>query len=387
MPVLIDTSLDAVAVNELSRGCRRTFMEIPHFDELEHQNGITLETLSMPDNDRLFTCHTSGTTGMPKKITYRQGNILWALEEYAEIYKLNVNNVVLFALPFHYCYSIIPCCIVPFIYGKTVVVASERSTAADVARVISAKKVNIIAVVPTFYQQLLSLDLSQLDFTSLTLCDSGGESIPLPIIAKFQEKTAALITEGYGLTETTSLTHFLLPDAEGGLRLGSVGRACRGVECRIVDEGYRPVAQGEIGELLVRGSMVIDGYDDSSKDLDAFHDGWFKTGDLFYADADDFYYLVSRKKDAINIPPRLVGVASKYVPLLLDNVDVLDVAYKCLSPEDVQVFVVAAADADRTRIKDDILAALPSELAELVTVRFVDRLPRTATGKVLKGIL
>ncbi|HMS31794.1 MAG TPA: AMP-binding protein [Candidatus Saccharibacteria bacterium] len=359
-------------------------VRIPELDSIDNDtmDKTQLEIIH-PDNKTLFTAHTSGTTGIPKKVNYTNDNIAWAVSEYERIYKLKDNDTILFSLPFHYCYSVIPCCVAPMSLGKTIVICPEEDSAEAIANLIEKHEVNILVVNPVFYKSLSSLNLSRYDFSSLRICDSGGESIPIPVVRKMKEKTDVLITEGYGLTETTSLTHFLLPDSNAELRLGSVGQACRQVECRIVDEDYMDVEDGAIGELLIKGPMVAS-YDDHEQNESANVNGWFKTGDLFYEDKDHFFYLVSRKKDAMDLPTDLVNTASVNIPLLLSNEQIKDMSYKFLSASELQLFVVGEDNIDKSLLEDNILHSLPEALSSIVTVKFVSLLPRTATGKVLK---
>jgi long-chain acyl-CoA synthetase len=355
---------------------------LPRLSSIDDMDNLELNVVHRQDG-RLFTAHTSGTTGLPKKVNYTNDNMMWALNEYKRIYNLDVNESILFSLPFHYCYSVIPCCIVPMALGKTIVISSEMSSTEMIANLIEKQKINILVVNPLFYKNLSSLDLSKYNFSSLRICDSGGESIPIPVVNKMKEKTDVLITEGYGLTETTSLTHFLLPDTEGKLRIGSVGRACEQVECRIVDENYSDVKEGCIGELLIKGPMVAP-YDSPDQNEDANIGGWFKTGDLFYADAEGFYYLVSRKKDAIDISTEMANLAAINIPLLLSNELIEDISYKFLSADELHLFIVASDDANQPTLQGSILGLLPEELSNITIIKFVGLLPRTTTGKVLK---
>lgn len=379
----LDAMLDDMDIVYGDNSRKLSYARIVALPELEDEKDGARGVATYIQNEKLFTAHTSGTTGLPKRVNYTNHNMMWAVGEYERIYNLRVNNSILFSLPFHYCYSVIPCCLVPMALGKTIVVSPETESTNVIAKLIEEHKVNILVVNPFFYKNLLNLDLSRYDFSSLRICDSGGESIPIPIINKIKDETDVLITEGYGLTETTSLTHFLLPDDSGELRLGSVGRACAQVGCRIVDEEYQDVQQGAIGELLIKGPMVAY-YDKPQQNEDANFEGWFKTGDLFYEDKDHFFYLVSRKKDAVDIPNQLTKEASINIPLLLSNEEIEDISYKFISPNELQLFVVTDEKTDRSLLKNTILSLLSRNLADIITIKFVGLLPRTATGKVLK---
>ncbi len=101
----------------------------------DEYNGL-LDKTPTSQNQPLLTVHTSGTTGTPKKITYSNENISWAVREYAHIYNLKTEKTILFSLPYHYCYSVVPCCLVPFALGKRVVISPEGYSAVDIAELI-----------------------------------------------------------------------------------------------------------------------------------------------------------------------------------------------------------------------------------------------------------
>lgn len=393
-PLLLDAKMDEATIDEivdkdsiivsdtLRHSVRSRIRQLPPLSPANNKDSV-LENIDVSLIDALFTAHTSGTCGVPKKITYNTKNISWAVDEYAEIYNFNENETILFSLPFHYCYSVIPCCIAPFAFDKTIVIASEKSTTQAIAQLIERNQVNILVVNPFFYNDLSRLDLRRLDFSSLKICDSGGESIPLAVVKRIKEQTDVLITEGYGLTETTSLTHFLLPDSNGNLRIGSVGQACRGVEARIVDSTGVDVEAGTIGELLIRGPMVAP-YDDPRHHTAKHTDEWFDTGDLFYSDEDGFFYFVSRKKDAHDVPLSYLSDATSTVPRLLENKLIHDIAYTFTAAAELIIFIVCDPTVNRTAMSASVLKQLPDTLTSITSVRFVAHLPRTSTGKVRK---
>lgn len=358
----------------------RSVQKLPIVNVSNANNGL-LASLQFDEDTKLFTAHTSGTTGIPKKISYSNDNINWAVNEYERIYDFRNKTTILFSLPYHYCYSVIPCVIVPFALGKSIVIASEDSRAIDIAQLIQKQQIEILVVNPVFYSELSRMDLSQFDFSSLRICDSGGESIPLAVVRRLKSQTDVLITEGYGLTETTSLTHFLLPDSSGQLRLGSVGQTSVGVGTRIVQPNGEEVQRGAIGELQVRGPMVAP-YDHDTSEAQV---EWFETGDLFYEDEDGFFYFVSRKKDVPDIEPSKVLAVSQLVMGLLEDTVIRDVSYIFNEQGSVVLFMVTdLKDDERGEKTASIIASLPVDMQESFEVRYVAALPRTSTGKVKK---
>jgi long-chain acyl-CoA synthetase len=394
VPVLVDRKLPRQQIKKMigtskifsSRGGPGT-VQIPKIKDLptvDDQSKFTFKGATTAQSD-LFSVHTSGTTGQPKSITYSNKNISWTVREYARLYRLKELHNVLFALPFHYCFGFIACCVSPLSAGGKVILLPENETRPEqIARIIKTHRVNILVINPYFYTQLGKLDLSTFDFSSLKICDSGGETLPVAVIKKFQSQVNVTITEGYGLAETSSLTHFLVPDKKGRLRLGSVGRPCRGVQCKIVDSKGTELRAGAIGELLVKGPMVVRHYDDPRNNKAAFYGTWFRTGDLFYRDRDDYYYLVGRKKDATSIPNSLHAMVSRVIPALVQLPGIIDLAYKFIDKNVLLVYVVPQSNnlEKRKIIEAEIFRSMPITLKKKVTIKFVASVPRTTSGKV-----
>jgi long-chain acyl-CoA synthetase len=145
---------------------------------------------------------------------------------------------------------------------------------------------------------------------TLRVCVSGGAAMPAEILRGFEERFGCVILEGYGLSETSPVVSFNHP---GRIRKpGSIGTPFEGVEMRLIDDDFRTVPAGEIGEIAVRGHNVMKGYWNKPEETaEAIRDGWFRTGDLARVDEDGYYFIVDRKKDVIiqggyNVYPREV---------------------------------------------------------------------------------
>lgn len=340
-------------------------------------------------NDTLFLTHTSGTTGQPKKVHYSENNINWVCNEYAKIYQFEKNDSIAFILPFHYCLGIIPCGLAGLLYGKRILLTSTETTE-EITELMVKHKINILTVFPYFYRQLVQLDLEKYDFSDLKICDSGGEILPVSLIEKFTKKSKVLITEGYGQTETCSLTHFLVPDSKGKYRLGSVGKLSSNLEGKLVDDKGNSLKEFEVGELYIRGPAVMKGYDDAestTKSID--QQGWFKTGDLFYFDNEDFYYLIARKNDVGTIDSSKV----KEIRELEEKIYAIDGVKEYTFVSNVNgtiiVFIVPSNTSIETIVvlKEKVEAVTNKSEIKVDYIKFVNSLPRTSTGKVQKQII
>ena len=191
-----------------------------------------------------------------------------------------------------------------------------RFDPAKALEIIDRDAVTIFEGVPTMYAAILHLpDADPAIAATLRVCISGGASLPVEILRGFEEKFGCIILEGYGLSETSPVASFNLPDIER--KPGSIGVPIEGVQMRLVDDAGQTVPDGEIGEIAIRGHNVMKGYwNKPEATAEAMMTGegevgggWFRTGDMARVDSDGYYYIVDRKKDLIirggyNVYPR-----------------------------------------------------------------------------------
>ena len=175
-------------------------------------------------------------------------------------------------------------------------------------------QVTVFEGVPTMYAGMLHAEgADDADMSSLRTCISGGSAMPVEVMKNFEKTFDCIVLEGYGLSETSPVASFNQPDQER--KPGSIGTAVRGVEMKLVDDEGNDVAQGEVGEIAIKGENVMKGYWGREEDTaEAIMDGWFRTGDLAKVDEDGYFFIVDRKKDLIirggyNVYPREVEEA------------------------------------------------------------------------------
>jgi long-chain acyl-CoA synthetase len=272
--------------------------------------------------------------------------------------------------------------------GSTVV--SQKFTASRFWQIISDYQITSFGSVATMLSMLLStypdgvppgLKTEQLRFA---MC--GSAPVPAEVLRRFEETFKCLVVEGYGLSESTCRSTFNPPDQRR--RAGSCGVPI-GNEMRVVDEDDREVADGELGEIVLRGENVLKGYyKNDAANTSAFRNGWFHTGDIGYRDADGFYYIVDRKSDMIirggeNIYPREIDEVLYQHPAIAAAaaVGVKDELYG----EEVAAVVVLKSGASST--EQEVIDFCKARLADFKcpkTVRFVDDIPKGPTGKLLK---
>ena len=352
---------------------------------------IKKEILSKVFNsdDTLFLTHTSGTTGKPKKVHYSEKNIDWVCKEYSKIYQFDTNDSIAFILPFHYCLGIIPCGLTALLYGKRILLTSDETTE-EITKSLVKYKISIITMFPYFYRQLVQLNLEKYDFSNLKICDCGGEILPVAVIEKFTKRAKVLITEGYGQTETCSLTHFLVPDSQGKYRLGSVGKLCEDLEIMLLDNDGNEVEKNTVGEAYIKGPAVMKGYDDPiTTNASINSEGWFKTGDLFYYDDENFYYLIARKSDVGTISPSIVKGIRELEEKIYAIDGVREYTFISNTNGTITLFVIPSISMPKkiTELREKIESIITGIEIKVDYIKFVNSLPRTSTGKVQKQII
>ncbi len=293
------------------------------------------------------------------------------------------------ALPFFHIYALTCVMISSVLSGGTVVILPRFELRAAL-NVIRKYHPTIFHGVPTMYVAFNHAPhIERYGFGSLRVCMSGGAPLPVEVRQQFEALTGGKLLEGYGLTETSPVTHINPPTASS--KVGSIGLPVADTEARIVDleTGERELAVGDTGELLVRGPQVMKGYWNKPEETaDVLRGGWFYTGDIARKDAEGFYYIVDRKKDMIiaggyNIYPREVEeVLWEYEKIQEAAVIGVPDEYR---GETVKAFVVLRAGASATA--EEIIAFCRGRLAAYKAPRqivFRDSLPKSAVGKYLR---
>jgi long-chain acyl-CoA synthetase len=245
--------------------------------------------------------------------------------------------------------------------------------------------------VPTMYWGLLQYTKEGFDYEkiarNLRLAGSGGAALPVKVLEEFSKRFNVLILEGYGMSEGSPVVTF--NQAEVGTKPGSIGTPVWGVEVKLVDENGQEVATGEKGELLYRGHNVMKGYYNKPEaTAETIQDGWLHSGDIATRDEDGFYFIVDRTKDMIirgglNVYPREVE------EILIQHEAVSLTAIIGIPDEkqgeEIKAFVVlkegkqASAEELREYARERMAAyKYPRK------IEFVDSLPMSATGKILK---
>jgi long-chain acyl-CoA synthetase len=360
---------------------------------LMHGHAATTETVATGAEDTAVIIYTSGTTGRPKGAELTHSNLLLNASLSSKLYHASPEDTFLTVLPlFHiFAMTVMMNC---GIYRGVTNVLLPRFDAEAVLGSMQKHSVTVFAGVPTMYWGLLNYENDQLDLTAIsnTLknCLSGGASLPVAVLEGFEAKFNVEILEGYGMSEGSPVVTF--NQAETGRKPGSVGTPVWGVEVKIVDENDHELPVGEKGELIYRGHNVMKGYYNKPEaNAKTLVNGWLHSGDIAVKDEDGFFYIVDRTKDMVirgglNVYPREVeDVMMKHEAVsMVAVIGIPDEEYG----EEIKACVVLK---EGKSVSEDELKAWTKEHIAAYKypriIEFMDALPQSATGKILKKVL
>jgi len=345
-----------------------------------------------PQNDIAFLQYTGGTTGLPKGAMLTHANIYSNVLQ-GERWDPEVSygaERYIGALPFFHAFALTGIVLGAARLGAEIII-HPKFELEDVVRDIDRKKVTILPGVPTMFAAINNHpDLEKYDLTSLRRCVSGGAPLPREVKEKFEARAGCVITEGYGLTET-SPTVAVTP-IDGTYKEGSVGLPLPGTMVKITDleDPRRELPMGETGEICVSGPQVMKGYWRRPEETaETIVDGYLRTGDIGYLDEDGYLFIVDRKKDMIlvggfNVFPRTIEEAIYRHPAVRE-VTVIGVPDDYLG-ERPKAFVVLK-DPDHPLPEEALLAFLRERLGKHELPREIEfrtELPKTIVGKLSK---
>lgn len=338
--------------------------------------------------------YTGGTTGTPKGVMLTHRNVVAnALQGRAWCPDFHEGKeIFLGVVPLFHCYGLSSCQNLALATGCPIILL-PRFHADEAVEAIHKYRVTIISGVPMMFSMISDLPkISRYDLQSIRVCLCGGSPLPAEVQEGFERLSGVKISEGYGLTEAGPTTH--CNPIHGAHPRGSIGLPFPDTDARIVDRatGLRDLPPGEVGELLVRGPQVMQGYWNKEEETRAvLRDGWLCTGDMVRRDERGFFFFVDRKKDVIKpwgetVYPREVEDILLQHPAVNDAVVVgsPDRHYG----EAVKAYVVTKDGWSVT--ERDLIEHCGKSLARFkvpVAVEFRSELPRTFIGKVSRRAL
>ncbi len=390
----------------LKKGMKDSWVDVPEGDGVYWMKTLIANNKPNPPkvdidtHDVALFQYTGGTTGVPKAAMLMHSNLI------ANVMQIDAwvpdmahgKEVFMGAIPFFHVFGMTVGMLESLYVGGKLVLMPDPRDIELLMTIIQEEGVTLFPGVPTLYVAIINhKNVSNYDLKSVKVCISGGAPLPVEVQRKFEELTNGKLREGYGLTESSPVTHS--NPIYGLYKAGSIGLPFPDVEARIVsldpDENghYQTLGVGEEGELTVRGPQVMKGYwnrpDETAKVLD--EEGWLYTGDIAKMDEDGYFYIVDRKKDLIiasgyNIVPREVEEALYENPKVQEAV-VVGVPDPRRG-ETVKAFIVLKEG--ETATEQEIIAFCKERLAPYKVPKLVEfrtELPKSAVGKLLRRAL
>jgi long-chain acyl-CoA synthetase len=341
-------------------------------------------------DDTAVILHTSGTTGKPKGAMLTHDGLGRNAEACTRlVIETGPDDVLMGCLPMFHVFGLtvgLNCAVL----AGAMLTLIPRFDPREVLEVIERDGVTVFTGVPTMYSALLDVasQAAPRAARSLRTCVSGGAALPLRVLSDFENAFGCPILEGYGLSESSPVASFNHPHRPR--KVGSVGTPIEGVQMRVVDLNGAEVAQGQAGEIQIRGHNVMKGYWNLPEATKATitPDGWLNTGDVGRVDEDGYFYIVDRTKDLIirggyNVYPREIEEVLYEHPAVAEAA-IIGIPHDSLGEEiGAAVALKKGQSVDPDELRDYVKARVAAYKYPR-RIWLLDELPKGATGKVQK---
>lgn len=346
-------------------------------------------TIEASEDECAFWLYSSGSTGRPKGVRHVHGSLKATADTFgAQVLGMREDDVVFSAAKLFFAYGLGNAMTFPMAAGATAGLLAERPAPQAVFATFEVLEPTIFCGVPTLYAALLAQMEKGMPkgLDRLRLCVSAGEALPAEIGQRWKALTGVDIVDGVGSTE---MLHIFLSNAPGNIVYGTSGVAVPGYEMRLVGEDGREVADGEIGELLVRGPSAADGYwNQREKSRSTFEGHWTRTGDKYERTAEGRFVYCGRTDDMFKVSGIWVS-PFEVEQALVSHAAVLEAAVVARRDEagleKPQAFVVLKNGAAREGLAEELREHVKAKVGMWKYPRWIeiaDELPKTATGKV-----
>ncbi|MCC5779969.1 AMP-binding protein [Nitratireductor sp. B36] len=354
-------------------------------DRIALDKPVQFDAVKTGRDDVALLGFTSGTTGTPKATMHFHRDLLIIADAYAkEVLQVTPDDVFVGSPPLAFTFGLGGLAIFPLRFGATATLL-ESATPPNMIEIIEKYRATVSFTAPTAYRAMMAAMDEGADLSSLRVAVSAGETLPGPVFEAWTEKTGKPILDGIGATE---MLHIFISNRFDDRHPATTGRPVTGYEARIVDEDMNELPRGETGRLAVRGPTGCR-YLADERQKEYVRDGWNLTGDSFYQDEDGRFHFAARSDDMIvsagyNIAGPEVEAA------LLAHAEVMECAVIGAPSEErgqiVEAHVVLAEGVARDeltvkRLQDHVKAAIaPYKYPR--SIKFLDALPKTETGKI-----
>jgi 4-hydroxybenzoate-CoA ligase len=357
--------------------------------ELAHHSDQYKAADTSPD-EPAFWLYSSGSTGNPKGTKHVHSSLMETANTYAaQVLGMREDDVIFSAAKFFFAYGLGNSLTFPLSVGATAVLLSGRPTPESVFGMLKQHQPTIFFGVPTLYSAMLAYPAGGKENGSakLRLCASAGEALPEEIGRAWMAKFGVDLLDGIGSTE---MLHIFLSNRPGDIKLGSTGKAVPGYTLRLVDDTGHDVADGEVGELLIKGASAAEGYwNQRAKSQATFEGSWCRSGDKYIRDAGGYYTYQGRTDDMFKVSGIWVS-PFEVESALVSHPDILEAAVIAHDDGDglakPKAFVVLK---DGHKASPALVAALQEHVKAKAGpwkyprwIEIMDTLPKTATGKI-----
>jgi long-chain acyl-CoA synthetase len=360
---------------------------------IERHRGQRPAGVTFGPDDTAFLTYTSGTTGPPKGAMNTHGNVVFNSQAYRQWCRLGPNDVVLGVAPLFHITGLIAHIALSLLLGAPLVLAYRFEPSVMMETIRDERPTFTIGSITVFIALMNAPNADRDALASLTKTWSGGAPIPPSTVKAFQAQFGQYIHNAYGLTETTSPSHLVpfdavapVDDVSGAL---SVGVPVYNTVVRVVGDDGQDLPPGEVGEIVTSGPMVVPGYWNKPEETEqALPGGALRTGDVGYMDVAGWFYIVDRKKDQINAggykvwPREVEDVLYQHEAVREAAVVGVPDAYR---GETVKAYV--SLRPGQTATAEELIAFCREQMAAYKyprQVEFLDELPKTVSGKLLR---
>ncbi|MCQ3830509.1 AMP-binding protein [Microbulbifer elongatus] len=334
--------------------------------------------------------YTGGTTGVAKGAMLTNRNLVANMEQVREALGDSMKEgeeIYIAPLPLYHIYAFTIHCMALFATGNhSILIPNPRDIPAFVKTLKGVRFTGFVGLNTLFNGLMRNPDFANLDFSKLHTTASGGMALTRDTAKRWEEMTGCVVTEGYGMTETSPVVSFNPAEA---VQLGTVGKAVPNTEVKVIDENGNDLPNNTPGELCVRGPQVMKGYwerpEATAETIDS--EGWLKTGDMAVIQDDGYIKIVDRKKDMIivsgfNVYPNEIEDIVSAHPKVTEAAAVGIPDER--TGETVKLFVVKA---DNSLTEEEIVAYCRENMTAYKVpknIEFREDLPKTNVGKILR---
>ncbi|HET6966339.1 MAG TPA: AMP-binding protein [Acidimicrobiales bacterium] len=376
---------DGTGADKAALVSKRTGATAVGLEQLSEQHSGWAPAEVNPDSTAVIA-FSSGTTGQPKGVVLTHRNLVANICQHRDIYPLGEDDTCVAALPFFHIYGLSIILNSSLRHGATVVTL-PRFELGRYLDVIASHRVTWLHVVPPIVRQLVSESAAAADLSSVRHAVSGAAPLDGALAAMARERLGTPVGQGYGMTEASPGVTWTPFDGLVPCPPGSVGVLVGGTEARLVDPATGADTEGP-GEMWVRGPQVMRGYlgDESATESTIVEDGWLRTGDIMRVDEHGVWWVVDRLKEMIKYKGYQVAPA-ELEALISGHPQVIDVAVAGVPDEEAgeipKAWVVARGDLTEAVLAEWV-AARVAPYKKIRAVTFVEAIPRSPSGKVLR---